>query len=177
MSHGDFVKSFTEHGYVIGFAVVRYDHSYQQGVERHWSRKTKFDYYWPVFANLGEQAILNKEIYAQGSSVVDADGNIVDDQVFGYQEAWYDYRYKLNHITGEMRSAYSASLDVWHLGDDYAALPHLSDSWIREDKSNVDRVLSVTSAVSNQLFGDFYFKNWVTRPMPMFSIPGLVDHH
>lgn len=167
--HGDFVKSFTEHGFVIGIMVARYDHTYQQGLDRMWSRKERFDYYWPVFANIGEQAVLNKEIYAQGTSK--------DDEVFGYQEAWADYRYRPNRVTGEMRSSYTNSLDVWHLGDDYASLPSLSDSWIREDKGNVDRVLAVTSAVSNQVFADIYVQNRTTRPMPLYSIPGLIDHH
>ena len=168
-SHSDFTKSFTEHGLIIGVMVARYDHTYQQGLNRLWSRKDKFDFYWPVFANIGEQPVKNKEIYAQG--------NAKDDEVFGYQEAWADYRYKPNMVTGEMRSAYAQSLDVWHLADDYAALPTLSDSWIREDKSNVDRVLAVQSSVSNQLFADIYVKNLCTRPMPMYSIPGLIDHH
>lgn len=168
-SHSDFRQSFTEHGFVIGLMVARYDHTYQQGVERFWSRKTRFDYYWPVLANIGEQAILNKEIFAAGDTA--------DDEVFGYQEAWADYRYKPNRVTGEMRSAYAQSLDSWHLADDYESLPALSADWIKEDKSNVDRVLAVTSKVSNQLFADLYVKNLTTRPMPMYSIPGLVDHH
>lgn len=168
-SHSDFTKSFTEHGLIIGLMVARYDHTYQQGLNRLWSRKDKFDFYWPVFANIGEQPVMNKEIYAQG--------NAKDDEVFGYQEAWADYRYKPNMVTGEMRSAYAQSLDVWHLADDYNALPTLSDVWIREDKSTVDRVLAVQSSVSNQLFADIYVKNLCTRPMPMYSIPGLIDHH
>jgi hypothetical protein len=168
-SHSDFTKSFTEHGLIIGLMVARYDHTYQQGLNRLWSRKDKFDFYWPVFANIGEQPVKNKEIYAQG--------NAKDDEVFGYQEAWADYRYKPNMVTGEMRSAYAQSLDVWHLADDYNALPTLSDAWIREDKSTVDRVLAVQSSVSNQLFADIYVKNYCTRPMPMYSIPGLIDHH
>ena len=168
-SHSDFIKSFTEHGYILGVMVARYDHTYQQGIERHWSRKTRFDYYWPVFANIGEQAVLNKEIYAQGSSK--------DDEVFGYQEAWSDYRYKPSRVTGEMRSAYAQSLDVWHLADDYSALPSLSDSWIREDKNTIDRVLAVKSSVSNQFFADIFVQNRATRPMPMYSVPGLIDHH
>lgn len=176
-SHSDFTKSFTEHGFVIGVMVARYDHTYQQGLERFWSRKDRFDYYWPVFANIGEQAVKNKEIYAQGPAKKDSAGNVIDDQVFGYQEAWADYRYKPSRVTGEMRSQYAQSLDVWHLADDYSALPMLSDSWIREDKTNVDRVLAVTSATSNQLFADIYIKNRTTRPMPMYSIPGLIDHH
>ena len=176
-THSDFTKSFTEHGFVIGVMVARYDHTYQQGLERFWSRKDRFDYYWPVFANIGEQAVKNKEIYAQGPAKKDSAGNVIDDQVFGYQEAWADYRYKPSRVTGEMRSQYAQSLDVWHLADDYSALPMLSDSWIREDKTNVDRVLAVTSSVSNQLFADIYIKNRTTRPMPMYSIPGLIDHH
>lgn len=176
-THSDFTKSFTEHGFVIGVMVARYDHTYQQGLERFWSRKDRFDYYWPVFANIGEQAVKNKEIFAQGPAQKDSAGNVIDDQVFGYQEAWADYRYKPSRVTGEMRSQYAQSLDVWHLADDYSALPMLSDSWIREDKTNVDRVLAVTSAVSNQLFADIYIKNRTTRPMPMYSIPGLIDHH
>lgn len=176
-THSDFTKSFTEHGFVIGVMVARYDHTYQQGLERFWSRKDRFDYYWPVFANIGEQAVKNKEIYAQGPATKDSAGAVIDDQVFGYQEAWADYRYKPSRVTGEMRSQYAQSLDVWHLADDYSALPMLSDSWIREDKANVDRVLAVTSAVSNQLFADIYIKNRTTRPMPMYSIPGLIDHH
>lgn len=168
-SNHDFMKSFTEHGYIIGVMVARYDHTYQQGIERHWSRKTRFDYYWPVFSNIGEQAVLNKEIFAQGTAK--------DNEVFGYQEAWSDYRFKPNRVTGEMRSAYEQSLDVWHLADDYASLPSLSDSWIREDKNTVDRVLAVKSTVSNQLFADIYVSNRATRPMPMYSVPGLIDHH
>lgn len=167
--HSDFTKSFTEHGLIIGVMVARYDHTYQQGLNRLWSRKDKFDFYWPVFANIGEQAIKNKEIFAQGTDK--------DNEVFGYQEAWAEYRYKPNMVTGEMRSAYAQSLDVWHLADDYSALPSLSDTWIREDKANIDRVLAVTSAVSNQFFADIYVKNYCTRPMPMYSVPGLIDHH
>lgn len=167
--HSDFTKSFTEHGFIIGVMVARYDHTYQQGLNRLWSRKDKFDYYWPVFANIGEQAIKNKEIFAQG--------NDKDNEVFGYQEAWAEYRYKPNMVTGEMRSAYAQSLDVWHLADDYKQLPTLSDAWIKEDKSNLDRVLAVTSSVSNQFFADIYVKNYCTRPMPMYSVPGLIDHH
>lgn len=164
----DFVKSFVEHGFVIGVMVARYDHTYQQGLERFWSRKDRFDYYWPVFANIGEQAVKNREIFAQGTDV--------DDEVFGYQEAWADYRYKPNRVSGEMRSSAPQSLDVWHLADDYDSQPFLSDSWIREDKATVDRVLAVSSNNSAQLFCDIYVNNRTTRPMPVYSIPGLIDH-
>lgn len=168
-SHKDFTKSFVEHGFVIGVCVARYTHSYQQGIERFWSRKSRFDYYWPVFANIGEQAILNKEIYAQGTAK--------DDEVFGYQEAWADYRYKPSRVAGEMRSSAAQSLDVWHLADEYTSLPSLSAGWIQENKTTVDRVLAVSEQNANQLFCDIYIENYTTRPMPVYSIPGLVDHH
>lgn len=168
-SNSDFTKSFVEHGFVLGLMVARYDHTYQQGLNRMWSRKSRFDYYWPVFANIGEQAVLNKEIYADGSAK--------DNEVFGYQEAWADYRYRPNICTGEMRSQATKSLDVWHLGDDYSTRPFLSDAWIREDKSNLDRALAINSSVSNQLWADIYIQNICTRPLPMYSIPGLIDHH
>lgn len=168
-NHFDFSKSFVEHGFIIGVCVARYDHTYQQGIERFWSRKKVTDYYVPVFANLGEQGICNKEIYAQGTAT--------DDQIFGYVPRWNEYRYKPNRVCGEMRSSYAQSLDCWHLADDYEALPTLSGSWLMEDKTNVDRVLAVTSQVSNQLFGDFYIQNVSTRAMPLHSIPGMIDHH
>ena len=167
--HHDVKKSFVEHGFLIGVMVARYEHTYQQGLERFWSRKDRFDYYWPVFANIGEQAVLNKEIYCDGSSK--------DNEVFGYQEAWADYRYKPNRVTGEMRSSAAQSLDIWHLADDYSALPSLSSSWINEDSSPVNRVIAVSEENSNQLWCDIYVKNKCTRPMPLYSIPGLIDHH
>lgn len=167
--HSDFTKSFVEHGFVIGVMVARYDHTYQQGLERFWSRKSMFDYYWPEFANIGEMAVLNKEIFAQG--------NAKDDEVFGYQEAWADYRYKPSRVSGEMRSQYKQSLDVWHLADDYSKLPSLSDAWIREDPNPINRVLAVSDNVANQFFCDIYVQNYTTRNMPLYSIPGLIDHH
>ncbi len=168
-NHHDFSKSFVEHGFVIGVCVARYDHTYQQGIERFWSRKKVTDYYIPVFANLGEQGICNKEIFAQGTAT--------DDEIFGYVPRWNEYRYKPSRVCGEMRSSAPQSLDCWHLADDYEVLPTLSSSWLMEDKSNVDRVLAVTSKVSNQLFADFFIHNTSTRAMPLHSIPGLIDHH
>lgn len=168
-THHDFRKSFVEHGFVLGLMVARYHHTYQQGLERFWSRKDRFDYYWPVFANIGEQAVKNKELYAQGTAE--------DDEVFGYQEAWADYRYKPSRVTGEMRSASPQTLDSWHLADDYEKLPSLSDEWIREDKAVVDRVIAVTSAITHQLFADLYIECRSVRPMPVYSVPGLIDHH
>lgn len=176
--HYDFTKSFTEHGYIIGVLVARQEHTYQQGIERMWSRQTRFDYYWPVFANIGEQAVKNKEIYAQGSSAVNPSSSVpYDDEVFGYQEAWSEYRYKPNHVTGQMRSAATGTLDSWHFADNYSSMPYLSDSWMRESPENVDRVMVVSHSVSDQLFADIYNAVECTRPMPVYSIPGLIDHH
>lgn len=170
-----FTHSFVEHGWIIGLAVARTNHTYQQGIERMWSRKTRFDYYWPTFANLGEQAILNKEIYAQGNKVVDVGGNIIDEKAFGYQEAWAEYRYKNDHVSGLFRSNATGTLDSWHYADDYNALPLLSSTWIDETDVNVDRTIAVPS--EPQFIADFYFKNMASRPMPLYSVPGLIDHH
>lgn len=172
-----FIKSFTEHGIIIGVMCARYDKNYPQGLSRDWIKESKFDYYWPVFANIGEQPVYKYEIDA---SVREVDGELDYDtrkQVFGYNEAYSNYRYKPSRVSAEMRPGIANSLAHWHLADYYEQTPSLSDSWIREDKANVDRVLAVTSSVSNQLFADVYVKNYVTRPMPMFSIPGLIDHH
>lgn len=166
--HHDFTKSFSEPGYIIGLGCVRYMHSYSQGIPKAYMRKDRFDFFNHAFAFIGEQPIKNYEIFAQGTAQ--------DNEVFGYNEAFVDYRYNPNMITGEMRSDAPLSLDVWHLGDDYETLPMLSSTWIREDKSNVDRVLAINSSISNQFFGDFYFNIVATRPMPLFSIPGLIDH-
>lgn len=169
-NHSDFTHSFVEHGFLIGLCVARYDHTYQQGLERFWMRKNRFDFYWPSLASIGEQPVYNYQIFCQ-------DSDEANNGVFGYQESWAEYRYKPNRVAGEMRSGIDKSLDVWHLADKYAQLPTLSDTWIQEDKANVDRCLAVTSQVSHQLFGDFYVRNICTRPMPLFSIPGLIDHH
>lgn len=168
--HEDFEKSFTEHGFVIGLCVVRYDHSYPQGLERFWSRRRMTDFYWPVFANIGEQPVYSSEIMATKENLGNSD-------VFGYQEAWYEYRYKPSRVSGEMRPGVANSLASWHLADNYSSVPTLSDEWIREDKTNVDRVLAVTSELANQVFADIYVQNICTRCMPMYSIPGLIDHN
>lgn len=157
--------SATEHGYILGLAIIRVDHSYQQGLRRMWSRKRRFDFYHPMLANLGEMEVLNKEIYCQGTDV--------DDDVFGYQEAWADYRYHPNMVTGEMRSTASQSLDAWHYADHYEELPVLSSEWIQEGKENIDRTIAVQSEVSHQFMANFYFDQTWTRPMPIYSIPGL----
>lgn len=162
-----FTKSFTEHGFIMGLAVVRTDQTYQQGIERMWSRKGRYDYYWPVLANIGEQAILNKEIYAQG--------NAKDDEAFGYQEAWADYRYKPSKVTGLFRSNAQQSLDAWHYAQDYDALPTLSTAWMEQGEAEMKRTLAVQS--QPDFIADFYFMNKTTRCMPVYSIPGLIDHH
>ncbi len=164
-----FVKSFTEHGFVLGVMCARYNHTYQQGINRLWSRKDRLDYYFPILANIGEQPVYTKELYAKSLNEV---GN-VDGGVFGYQEAWADYRYKPSQVTGEMRSGITNSLQSWHFADYYQQKPTLSSGWIQEDLSNVDRTLAVTSKLANQIFGDFYVKNLTTRVMPVHSIPGL----
>lgn len=162
-----FTKSFTEHGFVIGVMCARYNHTYQQGLQRMWSRKNRLDYYFPILANIGEQPIYTREIF------YDNDGFGSLDEVFGYQEAWADYRYKTSIVTGEMRSGITNSLQSWHFADYYAKKPTLSSEWIQEDKTNVDRTLAVTSKLADQIFGDFYVKNLTTRVMPVHSLPGL----
>lgn len=162
-----FTKSFTEHGFIMGLAVVRTDQTYQQGIERMWSRKGRYDYYWPVLANIGEQAILNKEIYAQG--------NTADEEAFGYQEAWADYRYKPSKVTGLFRSNAAQSLDAWHYAQDYDALPTLSTAWMEQTDTEMKRTLAVQK--QPDFIADFYFMNKTTRCMPVYSIPGLIDHH
>ena len=167
MNKSMFTKSFTEHGFIMGLAVVRTDQTYQQGIERMWSRKGRYDYYWPVLANIGEQAILNKEIYAQG--------NAKDDEAFGYQEAWADYRYKPSKVTGLFRSNAQQSLDAWHYAQDYDKLPTLSTAWMEQGEDEMKRTLAVQS--QPDFIADFYFMNKTTRCMPVYSIPGLIDHH
>lgn len=163
-----FTKSFEEHGTLMVLVCIRTDHTYQQGLEKMWTRRKWTDFYNPFFANLGEDAVLNENIYAQGTAV--------DKEAFGYQERWAEYRYKNNHVSGYMRSNATGSLDVWHFADDYDSLPHLSSEWIDETVSNVDRTIAVTSALNHQFLGDFYFKLAYTRAMPVYSVPGLIDH-
>lgn len=174
----DFVKSFTEHGILMGLCVVRYDHSYSQGLERWWTRKKFLDFYNPKFANLGETPIYKAEIYA-GDYRENQKTKVVSDPInnsrstFGYQECWAEYRYKPSRVSGEMRPGVPNSLAFWHLADYYSTAPTLSESWLFEDKSNVDRALAVTSSAANQFWADFYIQNKCTRAMPMYSIPGL----
>lgn len=171
-NHAGWTKSFTEHCLIIGLANVRADLSYQQGLPRMFSRRTKFDFYFPELANLGEQAVLNKEIYAQGKSVLDSDGKIVDDQPFGYQERWAEYRYHDNMITGQFRSTANLSLDYWHLAQKFDSLPVLGKTFI-EEAVPIDRVLAVNTATAPNMIVDGWFEVKCARPMPLYSVPGL----
>lgn len=165
--HG-FTYSSTEHGVIIGLAAVRADLTYQQGLHKMWSRQTRYDFYFPAFATLGEQAVLNKEIYVQGTAE--------DDEVFGYQERWAEYRYKPSQITGLFRSTASGTLDAWHLAQNFGDLPTLNSDFI-EDTPPVERVVAVGAAANGQQFLlDAFFDIKMARPMPMYSVPGLIDH-
>lgn len=170
-SSSDFTKSFTEHGMIMCIGVLRHKPSYQNGINKFFLKKEMIDMYTPVFANIGEVGITKDELYFNGT---ESTGK----QIFGYQEAWYEYRTpQMDSVSGEMRSAATAPLDMWHLADDYQSTPSLSAGWIREDKSVLDRCLAVTSSQANQYYGDIYFECNVARVMPMYSIPGLIDHH
>lgn len=158
-------KSFTEHGYIIGLVNVRADLTYQQGMDRLWSRKTRYDFYWPSLAHLGEQSVLNKEIFAQGTAA--------DNDVFGYQERYAEYRYGKNEITGRFRSSYPQSLDVWHLAQKFESLPTLSKSFIEENVP-MDRVVAVPS--EPDIMFDSVINIKAARPMPLYGVPGLIDH-
>lgn len=165
-AHGiGFTKSFTEHCILLGLVNVRADLTYQQGVNRMWSRKTRFDFYWPALAHLGEQAVLNRELYAQGTSD--------DDLTFGYNERFSEYRYKPSVITGALRSTAANPLDVWHLSQEFATLPTLSSQFI-EDNPPIDRVVAVPG--EPHFIYDSFIKLTCARPMPVFGVPGYIDH-
>lgn len=163
--HG-FTKSFTEHCLIIGMVNVRADLTYQQGLNRMFSRQTRWDFYWPALSHIGEQAVLNKEIYA--------DGTAADENVFGYQERYAEYRYKPSLITGQFRSNFAQSLDVWHLSQDFETLPQLNEEFI-VDNPPLDRVLATADMYPHFLF-DSFFSLKCARPMPVYSVPGLIDH-
>jgi len=169
LAHGHgFTQSFTEHGVIIGLVSVRADLTYQQGLRKMWSRSTRYDFYFPAFAMLGEQAILNKEIYVRGTSD--------DNNVFGYQERWAEYRYNPALITGLFKSTSAGTIDGWHLAQKFTSLPTLNSTFIQENPP-VDRILAVGAAANGQQFlCDTFFSNRVARPMPMYSVPGLIDH-
>lgn len=163
INESSFTKSFEEHGFVIGVCCVRHNHSYQQGLERFWSRRDRLDYYVPQFANLGEQPVKKKEIMLTGTSE--------DDSTFGYQEAWSDYRMKPNRVSGKMRSNAKDPLDFWHYADNYTSVPTLSQEWMVEGKAEIARTLIVQN--EPQFFGAIRIANKTTRRMPLYSVPGL----
>lgn len=163
INESSFTKSFEEHGFVIGVMCVRHDHSYQQGLERFWSRSDRLDYYFPQFANIGEQPVKKKEIMVTGTNT--------DDETFGYQEAWADYRMKPNRVSGKMRSNAEGTLDFWHYADNYDTVPTLSQEWMNEGKTEIARTLIVQD--EPQFFGAIRVMNKTTRCMPLYSVPGL----
>lgn len=166
--HHDFTKSFTKDDILIGLMCIRADHSYQQGIPRQLTRSKRLDRYWPALAHIGNQPVYNYEIFAQGTKT--------DNEVFGYKEAWQEYMYKNNMISGEMLSEYEKSLDIWHYADDYNSLPVLSAEWIKEPLTNIDRTLAVKSSENNQFLVDFYYDQDVVAPIPLNRVPGLIDH-
>lgn len=171
----DFTKSFTTHDMLICVACVRIaQHTYQQGLNRMFSRMRRLDHYHPTLAHIANQPKYNREIFLQSDSVVNTNGTPVNDDVFGYQEAWQEYLIMPNRISGEMLSQYAQSLDAWHFGDDYSSLPVLDEDWIVEDKTLIDRTLAVQSTEANQFFGDFYFEQHVVAPIPLARTPGLI---
>lgn len=163
-----FKKHFTEHGYIIGFCCVRTDRSYSQGLERHWFRKDKEDFYFPVFSHIGEQPVLNREIFVSGNSANDTG-------VFGYQEAWTEYRVSFNQCSGYMRSGIDKSLNVWTYTDDYQSLPVLNSSWLTYQKEIIDR--TITNTNEHQFIADFYFDDILYSVVSKNSAPGLIDHY
>ena len=163
INESSFTKSFEEHGFVIGVCCVRHNHSYQQGLERFWNRTDRLDYYVPQFANLGEQPVKKKEIMLTGEAS--------DEETFGYQEAWADYRMKPNRVSGKMRSNAEGTLDFWHYADNYKSVPTLSQEWMTEGKAEIARTLIVEK--EPQFFGAIRVANKTTRRMPLYSVPGL----
>lgn len=166
-----FSKGFTEHGFIIGVSCLRYKHSYQQGVEKFWTRNKRTDFYDPVFANIGEQPVYRSELMLDSNVKSDID------EPFGYNEAWADMRFRKNLITGQMRSGVENTLDIWHFGDEYSSCPYLSEAFIEETPVYVNRTLAVDSNVQDQFIVDIYHNVEAIREMPLYSIPGLIDHH
>lgn len=174
----DFTKSFTMHDMLIGLMAVRVEeHKYSQGLPRQFKRDKCLDHYWPELSHIGNQPVYNYEIYAQADTVVDSNGNPVNNGVFNYKEAWQEYIVTQNRASGEMNPVYSQTLAYWHYGDKDSTLPVFGDTWMQEPIYNIDRTLAVTSSEANQFFGDFYFEEEVSAPIPLNRMPGLIDHY
>lgn len=165
----DFTKSFTKHDIIIGLMCVRADHTYQQGLPKQFTRPRRLDTYYPSLSHIGNQPINNEEIYLTGTAT--------DKQTFGFKEAWQEYMYKPSMISGEMNSSAPNSLDNWHFGDDYASLPVLSDAWIKEPTTYIDRCLAVPSNTAQQFWADIYIEQDIAAPIPINRVPGLIDHY
>ncbi len=165
----DFTKSFQEHTILLGLMVIRQYHTYQQGLDRMWTRRNKLDYYTPILAHLGEQPIYKSELMATGDSTK-------DNAVWGYQERWAEYKYGRQIVTGEMNSTYAQSLDIWHYGDYYEEQPTLAQNWIEETPEYIDRTIAVPSTTQHQFKFDIVSDLTFTRPMPVYCTPGLIDH-
>lgn len=166
----DFVKSFSTHDMIFGLIAVRVDtHTYAQGLPRQFTRQRRLDHYFPTLAHLGNQPIYNYEIYFQGSDQ--------DMEVFGYKEAWQEYLYKMNRVSGQFHPDYPQSLDVWTYVDDYSSLPTLSPAWMEESIYNIDRTLAIQSSEAHQFIADFFFEEDITAPIPLHRTPGLIDHY
>jgi len=169
-----FTKSFTEHSVIIGLVCANADITYQQGLNKMWARQTRYDYYFPAMAHLGEQEVLTQEIYAQDETVdTDVDGTPDNKEVWGYQERWSEYRYKPSYLSGRMRSGHGTPLDSWHLSEEFGSIPALNQTFI-ESTTPMDRVVAVPSEPDFTM--DMFFDIVATRPMPTFSVPGLIDH-
>ena len=167
-SHG-FTKSFVEHGVLIGLVNVRGDITYSQGIERYWSKQTRYDFYYPVLAQIGEQSVTNVELWTKG------DGATTDDLVFGYQERYAEYRYKPSRLTGLMAVDAASSLSAWHLSEDFTSLPTLGDTFIQSNTGTpLDRALAINT--EPHIIFDSYIQMQCARPMPLFGVPGNLDH-
>lgn len=174
ITEGGFTKSFTEHCIVLGILSARADITYQQGMNRMWDRSTRYDFYWPALAHIGEQSVLVKELYMQDPATdTGSTGTPDNERVFGYQERYAEYRYKPSMITGKMRSNDAATLDSWHLSENFTSLPTLNQTFI-EQNTPINRCVAVTS--EPDLYIDCYFDLQCARPMPVYSVPGLIDH-
>lgn len=179
-SNSMFTKSFTEHGLLFGLIVIRQDHTYSEGLEKYWTKSKRFDFFYPVLSNIGEQPVFKGELSIREMVENELTGDVTSLEasgVFGYQEAWYDYRYQPSRCTGFLNPSSPNALGQWTLGDVYQSVPTLSKDFLEETPTYLDRALSVTSSATHQFICDFYFHGKQARVMPVYSVPGLIDHH